>query len=117
MELLPLCSYNGFHSYRKDFHKILSVSVGILAHSSSRALVWSDTNVGQKYLARNLTIYPKVVQWGWGQGSVQASQVLPHQTHLTIYLWTLICALGYSPIPGHDGEPVSVANSFSKTQP
>ncbi len=42
--------------------------MGILAHSSSRAFVRSDTNVGQKDLARNLPVYPKVVQWGWGSG-------------------------------------------------
>jgi hypothetical protein len=34
------------------------------------------------------------VWWGWGLGSVQASQVLPHRSRQTIYVWTLLCARG-----------------------
>lgn len=37
----------------------------------------------------------KGVLSGWGQDSVQASQVLPHQTRSSMSLWPWLCALGH----------------------
>ena len=37
-------------------------------------------------------IHPKGVLSGWGQDSVQASPVLPHQTGSSMSVWTLLCA-------------------------
>ena len=34
------------------------------------------------------------VQWGWGQGSVQVSQVIPHRSRQAISVWTSLCARG-----------------------
>ena len=54
MELVPLCSYSSFHSFGKDFYKIVKcVSVGIVAHSVKRAFVRSGTDVGRELLADN----------------------------------------------------------------
>ncbi len=39
---------------------------------------------------------PKSVQWVWCQGFVQASQILPHQTHPTMSLWALHCSQRHS---------------------
>ncbi len=45
-----------------------------------------------------LPIYPKGGWWGWGQGFVRATQVLPQQTYPAKSLWTLLCALGHAGI-------------------
>ena len=44
-------------------------------------------------LTVSVPIHPKGVRWGSGQGSVQASQVLPHRSRQTISVWTCMGAL------------------------
>ncbi len=52
-------------------------------HLRGQALIWREG------LAHNLHFSSfQCVWWGWGQSSVQASQVLPHQTHRTMSLWS-----------------------------
>jgi len=58
--------------------------MGIFDHSSRSAFVKSDTDVGDWLVAFAL-IHPKGVLSGWGQDSVQVSQVLPHQTRSSMW--------------------------------
>ena len=51
---------------------------------------------GKAWLSVSALIHPKGVLSGWGQDSVQASQVHPHQTLSSMSLWTLLCALVHS---------------------
>ncbi len=57
-----------------------SVPVGMISNSSKRAFVKSATDVWREGLFQFI---PKV-QWGWGQGSVWASQVLPNKSNHVI---------------------------------
>lgn len=41
-----------------------------------------------------VVIHPKGVRWGWGQGSVQANQVLAHQTWKKHFIMELILCTG-----------------------
>ena len=67
----------------------------------SEAHLWGQTLMldEKAWLAVSALIHPKGVLSGWGQVSVQASQVLPHQTRSSISLWTLLCA----PVRSHVG--------------
>ncbi len=40
------------------------------------------------WLTVGVPAHPKGVWWGWGQGSVETSSVLPHQTGKTISSWS-----------------------------
>ena len=52
-----------------------------------RVLMWLDPD--------GVPVNLKDVGWGWGQGFVQASQVLPHQTgNIVFFLWTRLCWWG-----------------------
>ena len=46
------------------------------------------------------------------QGSVRASQILPHQTHPTRPLWTMLCALGHSHAGTEKGLPLTVSTKL-----
>ncbi len=83
--------------------------MGIFDHSSRSAFVRSGSDVGEKaWLAVSALIHPKGVLSGWGQDSVQASQLLPHQTRSSMSLWTLICALVRSHVGTGRGHPQTV---------
>jgi hypothetical protein len=60
-------------------------------HSATKLLVRSGTDVGHLGLPRSWC--SKVVQWGWGQGSMQASHVFLHQSQQSISVWTSRCTL------------------------
>jgi len=64
------------------------------------------------WLTIGFLIPPKCVQWGWGQGSVQANRVPPHQTRLTMCLWTLLCAQVHSHAGTAKGLPQTVATKL-----
>ncbi len=53
-----------------------------------------------------------VFGWGRGQGFMQASQVLLHQTHPTMSLWILLCALGHSHAEIEKYLPQTVLKKF-----
>ena len=57
-------------------------------------------------------IHPKGVLSGWSQDSVQASQVLPHQTCSSMSLWTLLCALVRSHVGTGRGHPQTVSTKL-----
>ncbi len=60
------------------FHKILNLAARICFHSATRALVRTETDVGDKtWLVFDIPIHPEGVGRGWGQGSVRASEVPP----------------------------------------
>ena len=72
-----------------------NITVGTCFHSATRALVRSALMLGDEaWLVVDVPIHSKGVQWGWGQCSVQASQVFPHQSWQTISVWTTLCARG-----------------------
>ena len=52
-----------------------------------RALMLGDS----AWLVVCVPIHPKGVWWGWGQGSVQASQVLTHRSRQNISIRTSLC--------------------------
>ena len=90
-----------------------SVFMGIFDHSSRSTFVRSDIDVGQKaWLSVSAQIHPKGVLSGWGQDSVQASQVLPHQTGSSMSLWTLLCALVRSHVGTGRGRPQTVSTKL-----
>lgn len=62
------------------------------ANSSGNTLMLDK----KAWLAVSTVIHPKGVLSGSGQDSVQASQVLPHQTHPPTLLWTLLCTRGHN---------------------
>ena len=85
--------------------------MGIFDHSSRS--VRSDTDVGQKaWLTVSALIHPKGVLSGWGQDSVQASQVLPHQTGSSMSLWTSLCALVRSHVGTGRVHPQTVSTKL-----
>ena len=63
---------------------------------------------GKAWLSVSALIHPKGVLLGWGQDSVQASQVHPHQTLSSTSLWTLLCALVHSHAGTGRGHPQTV---------
>ena len=67
------------------------------------------------WLAVSVPIHPKGVQWGWAQGSVQASQVLPHRSQETISVWTSLCALGHCSTETGKGFP-NCCNNVGSTE-
>ena len=61
------------------------------------------------WLSASTLIHLKGVLLGWGQDSVQASQVHPHQTLSWMSLWmTLLCALVHSHVGTERGYPQTV---------
>ncbi len=62
-----ICCCLSLHCYGKVFHK---------SHESINEV----THWWAIRLAVSVPVIPKGVGWGWGQCSVQASEVLPHQT-------------------------------------
>ena len=60
------------------------------------------------WLLVSALIHPKGVLLGWGQDSVQASKVHPHQTLSSMSLWTLLCALLHSHVGTGRGHPQNV---------
>ncbi len=84
-----ICCCNSLHSSGKVFCKIWDPGCRDLL-SEVQHLRWGE----ETWLTVGVPVHPKGVGWGWGQGSVQASQVLPHQTGKTISLWTWLYALG-----------------------
>jgi len=87
--------------------------MGICDHSSRSSFVRSDTDVGQNaWLSVSALIHPKGVLSGLGQDSVQASQVLPHQTGSSMSLWTLLCALERSHVGKGRGHPQTVSTKL-----
>ncbi len=82
----------------KDFPQDLSFSVGISAYSSSRAIVWSVTDVGQEAWPHN-SRYSSPQRWGWGQGYkfVGHFKFFRTNTNSSMSLWTLLCALWVKP--------------------
>ena len=92
--------------------KFRCVFLGFFDNSFSGTFVRSHTDVGRgDWLSVSTLIHPKSVLSGWGQDSVQDSQVHPHQTlsfmPLSIYLslWTLLCALMHSHVGTGRGRP------------
>ncbi len=81
MELVPLLSFNSFYTSGKFFYMILWEFLKIL---SSRAFVRLDTDAGREGLAHNHS------------NMFTGVEGVPHQTHPTTSLWTLLCALGHS---------------------
>ena len=67
---------------------------------------------GKAWLSVSALIHPKGVLSGWGQDSVQASQVHPHQTLSSMSLWTLLCALVHSHVGTGRGHPKTVPSSW-----
>ncbi len=110
MELAPLCSYNSFHSYGKAFHRIIKrVSVGILARSSSRALVRSGNDVERESLACNLCVSSsqrRLMGLSSELCAAQSSSSMPNSSNHI--LWTLFFALGLSHAGREKGFPQSV---------
>ena len=89
------------------------MTLGIFGHSSRSALVRSGTDVGRECLARSLRYNsPKGVLSGWGQDSVQAIQVIPHQTRSSMSLWTLLCALVCCHVGTGRGHPQTVSTKL-----
>lgn len=89
------CSYNGFHSFRNAFLKVLGVCLWDFLTTSWSAFVRSDADIGPwSWLKDSALILPKDVLSGWGQGSVQAGQVHPQQTRSS-----LLCCNRKRPAP------------------
>ena len=94
------CHYYGvgsscttFHSSGKLSTRFRSVSVGISAHSSRKAFVRSDTDVGREGLAHSLRSNSSQRCWMGlrsGLGVFHTSRLTP------VALWTLLCALQHS---------------------
>ena len=61
------------------------------------------------WLTVSTLIHPKGVLSGWGQDSVQASQVLQQQTRSSMSLWTLLCVLLCSRVGTGRGHPQTVS--------
>ena len=82
--------------------------MGTFDHSSRSAFVRSHTHVGQKGLALSLRSNSSQrcsIGLRSGLSKVQASQVHPHQTLLSMSLWTLLCALVYRVSPRKLAKP------------
>ena len=84
--------------------------MGNFDHSSRSVFARSHTDVGWEGLALSLcsNSSQRCVLSGWGQDSVQASQLHPHQTLSFISLWTLLCALVPSHVGTGRGHPLTV---------
>lgn len=81
------CSTNSFHSSQKAFCKVL----GCDCRKSPKERLWLQTWMLNEtaWLAISILVHPKGVRWGWGQGTVQASQVLPHpKSSNIVFIWT-----------------------------
>ena len=88
---------------------LVRLSTRFRSVSSRNAFVRSGTDVGRKaWLAVPALIHPKGVLPGWGQDSLQASQVLPPQTHSSMSLWTFLCAMACSHVGTGRGHPQTV---------
>lgn len=61
-----------------------------IVHQWGPALMLGD----RVWLTVSVPVPPKGVGWVWGQGSVQTSHVLPHQTGKTFSLWMCLWAWG-----------------------
>ena len=66
--------------------------MGTFDHSSRGSFVRSDRCWTRRPGSVSALIHPKGVLSGWGQDSVQASQVPPHQIRSSMSLWPLLCA-------------------------
>lgn len=76
-----------FHSSQKAFCKVL----GCDCRKSPKERLWLQTWMLNEtaWLAISILVHPKGVRWGWGQGTVQASQVLPHpKSSNIVFIWT-----------------------------
>ena len=74
------------------------------------AHLWGHTLMldGKTWLSVSALIHLKGVLSGWGQDSVQSSQVHPHQALSSMSLWTLFCELVHSHVGTGRGHPQTV---------
>lgn len=63
-------------------------------HPQQHRQAWALMLGKKAWLPVGIPVQTKGIGWGWGQGSVQVSQLLPHQTLKTFSFWTLLCARG-----------------------
>ena len=77
--------------------------------------LWGHTMMfgGKAWLTVSALLQPKVVLSGWGQDSVQASQVHPHHTLSSMSSWTLLCALVHSHVGTRRGHPKTVPTKLA----
>ena len=68
------------------------------------------------WLAVGVPIHPKCVRWGWGQGSVQANQFIPHWSWQTLSLWTSLCARGHCHPETGKGLPQNCCQKVGSTE-
>ena len=88
----PVCCYNSLYS------RCWNIATGICFHLATRALVKSGTDVGRLGLAHSRCSNS-------GQGSVQASQVLPQRSRQTISVWSSLCAFRFPFTGTKEPEP------------
>ena len=85
MESLPLAAITSSTLLGRLSTRCWMIAPGTCFHSATRALVRSG-----------VPIHPKVVWFGWGQGSAQASQVLsPRSRQSASVRMTSLCARGH----------------------
>lgn len=88
--LVPLCGLNtAAIPLERLSAEVWRESVESSCHFSQRAVMRSDTDVGEKSLesSQHYNSSSQSVWCTWGQGSVQAIPIPSHQTRLTPSLW------------------------------
>ena len=108
-----LCCYNSSHSSGNSFHQMLEHCWGDLPPFSHRCI----SEVGRwcwvlRPGSQSAFQFIPKVRLGWGQGSVQTSQVLPHKSWQTISVWTSLCARGHCHTETGKSLPKTVATSW-----